>query len=274
MGWGDEELVEMGAYQIAMPRSKGRPSQLVITANNLPPPRPRGSSSTGAGVGSTSFTYDKGGTVQQLADRAGRDLNVDVRVASSIGSLDIPDIQHNETHASYLSRVAERNGFTFKIRNGELVLGPAHSSRSVRTDREVETIALQASDLLDWDGAMSYRGQTASVVARWHDPSTGQGGRASAGSGTQRKDLRRTYTNQAAAQRAASAALSRATADAQPLRTTLRRVWPQFAAHTRTDLTEALRPGLDLVYQTQRATHTISGSGASSTRLELRAIPG
>jgi phage protein D len=272
MGYAGEELTEMGEYALAVPRSKGPPAVLSVTGNAIPPPRSSSSSSTpGPGLGTDSFTYEKGGTVQQLVERAARDLgDLETTVSSGIAGLEISDRQRDETHANYLQRLARSNGFTFKIRNGRLIMTDGHAATGARTGRAVTTVEVPLSAIRNWDGQFVPRSAVSRVDARWHSTSQNKSGRERAGSGRPRTTLPRTYATPEEARRAAAAALARGAADAQTLKLKLDG-HPVYMAHTRVDLRGVLRPGVEGLYQVEKATHRITGSTSYETSLDTKA---
>lgn len=260
MGW-DDELEEMGEYQVAAPESKGPPASLSIAFSPIPPPRPR----TGlAGVdyqslGSSTFSYaDEGHQLDKWARRAGEDLGLRVVIHGDIGDRIITATQQNETHGKFWDRQARELGLTVRVHNGDLIIAPAHTTTSARTGRELPTITIAREDVEDWSGTLIERSTTRRVAARWFDPARGLGGESSSGSGSPARTLPRVYPTEAAATQATQAALRRARAGGAVLDLSVRGD-TRLRAHARVNLSEAMRPGLDGTYQINTAEHEIAG---------------
>lgn len=266
MGW-DDDLQEMGEYQVAATQSKGPPAQLAIAFSPIPPPRPR----TGLegvnyqSLGTTTFNYaDEGHQLDKWAQRAGQDLGLRVVIHGDIGDRVITATQQNESHGKFWDRLAREQGLTVRVHNGDLIFAPAHTTTSARTGREIPTVTIARADVMEWDGSLIERATTRRVAARWHDPARGLGGESTAGSGGPARTLPRVYPTAAAAGLATQAALRRARAGGAKLVLTVRGD-TRLVAHGRVNLAQAMRPGLDGLYQINEAHHVLAGEAYVTT---------
>lgn len=266
MGW-DDELEEMGEYQVSTPRSKGPPARLEIALSPILPPRPR----TGLegvdyqSLGSSTFSYaNEDFQLDKWVQRAGDDLGLRVIIHGDIRDRVVDLTQENETHGKFLERLAREQGLTVRVHNGDLIVAPAHATTSARTGREIPTITLAPADVLEWDGGLMERTTVRSVSARWFDPARGVGGTSGSGSGSPARTLPRFYPTEAAAGVAAQAAAQRARAGGAELILTMRGD-TRLRAHVRVNLAEAMRPGLAGLYQINEAKHVVAGESYSTT---------
>lgn len=152
-------------------------------------------------------SYDNitlGDLVQQVGERHGYEVSVE---SSLIGIL-FPHIdQRAESDSNLLTRLARENGAMFKVAANKLLLVPKQKGKTASgkdlpiieiTDRAHSTGSITIQDREDYQR----------VVAYWFDEAKQEKQSESAGSGKPEFVIKKTHTDQAAAQAAASAKLA------------------------------------------------------------------
>lgn len=157
----------------------------------------------------TRSFHDK--TVKQIVDDVAKDHGLKASVDSGIGARKIDHIdQQTESDVAFLTRLASRNGATFKLADGK-VLFAAKGSRKLPDGTTKSVIGLQPKQTSSWRVRCDTRGDYKSASATYMDPTTRKRKSAVAGSGEPRFRDKRLYGSQAEAQAAAEAKLGELT---------------------------------------------------------------
>jgi phage protein D len=147
-------------------------------------------------------------TVAQIVNKVAADHGLTAIVDATIGARTVPHIdQQHESDISFLSRLAKRNGATFKLGDGKILFA-AKGSRMVPSGKSKVAKVITPADLSTWDVTCSRRGDYETASAHYMDHQTGK--RRSAATGTpgqaHHRD-RRLYGSQQEASAAAHANL-------------------------------------------------------------------
>lgn len=144
-----------------------------------------------------------GSIVSMIAAANGLALALDPDIAArAIAHID----QHNESDVSFLTRLAGRNGATFKVDDGK-VLFVAKGSRNYPTAGPKPVTVIRPADVSTWSVTASERGGFQSVVCQWHDHQAGTRKSVTAGAGEPVFRARHVFSTEAEAKAAADATL-------------------------------------------------------------------
>lgn len=228
----------------------------------------------------TGTAADLGGTLKQerhesyhektvgdifktIAARNGFEAAVDQEIAN----VHIPHIdQTGESDMHFVTRLAGDLGTVAKFVQNRLVVLKKRAGRSV-SGRALIPVAPPAGDILSAEYKGGKRGEFTSVKAFWHDHAKAKRQGVTVGSGRPEKTLKRTFADQAQAQKAAEAALNEATASAQTLN--LEVVGDPHLKSEAPFSMPPLEPEMAGDWIILRAEHTCSKSQGYTTHLNL-----
>jgi hypothetical protein len=145
-----------------------------------------------------------GSIIQQIAADHGLGTAVDPALAArAVEHID----QQTESDLNFLTRLARRNGATFKLAGGKIIFAkkgaktlPSGAAKPAHTIKPADNVS-------DWSVTKSERGEHKSVICYWHDHDAGKRQKVTAGSGKPVHRDKRVYRTEAEAQAAAEAQL-------------------------------------------------------------------
>ena len=222
-------------------------------------------------------SWPDGTTVKALVGKIAGEVGFEAAVSAAAGAVSLSHLdQINESDMALLTRIARDNGLLFKPGGGKLVMCKEGESSSAG-GQPLPTVALGRSSLTRWRMQLQRREAAAKIVATYRDLGAAEtkdvevsvpgSDRGPAGV-TQKRRLRKTYPNEAAAKRAAQAEADRAARAGAALSLTM----PGRAdlmAEGRVQLA-GVRPGVDGLWLIKRVTHRIDAGGwQSSVECEL-----
>jgi phage protein D len=144
-----------------------------------------------------------GEIVQKIAGEHGLGVAMDAALAARpIEHID----QQDESDMAFLTRLAKRNGATFKVGDGKIIF-TAKGSRTLPDGTPKPRIAVKASDISSWEAHAEERGSFRSVKATYYDQDKGKRIAVTAGSGAPALRIRGSYATEAEAKAAAEARL-------------------------------------------------------------------
>lgn len=114
--------------------------------------------------------------------------------------------QQTESDIGFLTRLASRQGATFKVADGKVVFA-AKGSREYPTGGDKPEVVIRPADVSTWSVTESERGGFRSVVCEWHDHQAGKRKSVAAGTGEPVHRHRHVYRTEADAKAAAEARL-------------------------------------------------------------------
>lgn len=144
-----------------------------------------------------------GAIVNAIAGKNGLGVTID----SALASRNIPHIdQQNESDVAFLTRLAHRNGATFKVADGKAIF-TKKGSKALPSGNSKPAVTVKPADVSTWSVGENDRGAHASVIAYWHDHKAGKRMKVTSGSGKPAHRMRHLYGSQAEAQAAADGKL-------------------------------------------------------------------
>lgn len=197
LGWEPSPRY-MGAYKVDEWVKRGPVRMLSVTARAA-------ELTTSIRAAKTRSWHEKtlGQIAQQIARDHGLTATVDATVAAvAIGHID----QQHESDLGFLSRLARRNGATFKLADGKLLLAAKGSSK-LPSGAEKPTLTLKPGMVGSWTATSQGRGNYKSVTCAYMDHATGRRRTVTSGSGAPKHRDRRLYGSQGEAREAAKAQL-------------------------------------------------------------------
>jgi phage protein D len=144
-------------------------------------------------------------TVKQIVEKIAGEEGLAAVVDARIGARLVPHIdQHTESNLGFLSRLAKRQGATFKLADGKVIFA-AKGSRKLPSGADKQSITLIPSQVSEWECEAGERGDFGSVSCSYIDHATGRRHAAHSGSGKLIHRDKRLYGSQAEAEAAADA---------------------------------------------------------------------
>lgn len=144
-----------------------------------------------------------GEIVEKIAGEHGLGVAMDAALAARpIEHID----QQDESDMAFLTRLAKRNGATFKVGDGKIIF-TAKGSRTLPDGKPKPRIAVKASDISSWEAYADERGGFKSVATKYYNKSKGKYVLVTAGSGAPALRIRALYATEAEAKAAAEAKL-------------------------------------------------------------------
>lgn len=146
-------------------------------------------------------------TVKAIVSQVAGDNGLTAVVDAGIGARQVDHIdQQTESDMSFLSRLAKRQGATFKLADGKVIFA-AKGSKTAPSGKAKTAITLIPAQISSGEATCNKRGDYKAVSATYMDHTTGKRKTVTAGSGAPKHRDRRLYGSQAEAQAAAKAGL-------------------------------------------------------------------
>lgn len=146
-------------------------------------------------------------TLGELAQQVGGRHGYDVQVEPSLAGIQFPHLdQRAESDSNMLTRLARENGAMFKVAANKLLLVPKQKGKTA-SGKDLPTIEITDPEHSTGTVTVQDREDYQSVVAYWFDEAAQEKQTERAGSGEPEFVIRKTHTDQASAQQAASAKL-------------------------------------------------------------------
>jgi phage protein D len=143
-------------------------------------------------------------TVKEIVEKIASGHQLAAIVDPAIGSRPIAHIdQQHESDMAFLTRLAKRNGATFKLGDGQIIFA-AKGSPLAPSGKDKTPITIGYTDVTECSVQRSRRGEFDSASAHYMDHVAGKRLTAIAGTGTKRHRDRRLYGNKSEAQAAAA----------------------------------------------------------------------
>jgi phage protein D len=250
--------IYMGRYTVTSLRKSGLPRKCTISAaaadltSKVRAPKMRSFHET---------------TVRAIVEKIAAAHGLKPIVDAGIGARVIDHIdQQTESDVSFLTRLATRQGASFKIGDGKILF--AAKGSKARADGTVkDTIVLQPADVGSWEAEWSKRGDVDGATTQYMDHAAGKRRTARAGSGGLKHRDRRLYGSKAEAEAAAKANLDDR-ARSQLTVSINGPGDPRLYADGSVTL-KGFDAAIDRTYRATRVTHTFSGQGyTTGTDLE------
>jgi phage protein D len=147
-------------------------------------------------------------TLGEIAQKIASEHGLAAIVDSSLGARQIEHIdQQHESDMAFLTRLAARNGATFKLGDGKIILAIKGSATTPSGKAKVP-ITIRYEQVTDCSVQCARRGDFDSASAHYMDHVAGKRLTATAGTGKRRHRDRRLYGSKAEAEAAAAANLS------------------------------------------------------------------
>jgi phage protein D len=198
-------------------------------------------------------------TVGEIVKKIAGEHGLTPLIDAEIGARKIEHIdQQTESDMSFLTRLANRNGATFKVGAGRLVLAKQGSAK-LPDGSAKQVVTLKPSDCSRWSVGSQERGAFKSVVCCYMDHGAGKRVAVRAGEGEPAHRDRRLYGSKVEAQAAADAQLGQRTRGAKTGEIDGPGM-PALYAEALVKL-DGFDPDVDGDYLAQTVTHTFDGSG-------------
>jgi len=195
----EPEPVYMGSFKVDQWTKRGSPKILSVNAKAADFTSDIKSTKTRSHHATTV-----GAIVRKIAAEHGLTAQVDARIgARVIAHID----QQTESNLGFLSRLAKRNGATFKLADGKIIFA-AKGSKKLPSGAN-KTAVVITPDMVsdDWSVAEGQRGAHKSVKCAWVDHATGRRHYETAGSGKPCHRDKHLYASEAEAKAAAQSKL-------------------------------------------------------------------
>lgn len=261
-------LVDKGTFKVDEVTHEGAPDRITIRA--------RSADFTAALRIRRAQTWSDKTVGDVLGDIAGRHGLIK-RVDQAFTGVSIPLLeQAHESDAALLCRLGKEHDAVATIKAGALVFAPIGKGATA-TGKALPTLRVTRAAGDGHRFGQADREKYSGVTAAWHDKDaaetkTVQAGSTSGAGGSRR--LARTYANEAEAQRAADAELSRVGRGEDKLSYTLAIGRPDIGPECGFRI-DGLKPEIDAVdWIVEQAVHHLEGDGAGlTTSLELERRP-
>lgn len=212
--------------------------------------------------GTKTRSFD-GKTVQQIVSQIAGEHGLGQSVDSEIGGRQIEHIdQHGESDMAFLTRLANRQGATFKLADGK-VLFSKKGSKSNPSGKDKPALTLKPADVTSWSVTASERPAHKSVICYWHDYTKNKRTAAKSGSGSPTFRDKKIYRTQAEAQAAADAKLGELTRGKKAGQIEMPGKPEAFAEGVVT--LQGFDPDADGSYFAKTVTHSLSASGYTTS---------
>lgn len=200
-----------------------------------------------------------GQIVNEVAGRHGLTAVVDPEVAGRpIGHID----QSHESDVHFLTRLAHRNGATFKLADGKIVIAKKGATK-LPSGSAKPTITLTPGMVATWTATSANRGDYKAVSAQYGDHKHGRRGRVRSGAGNPEHRVRVLYATKNEAHRASFAAqhdLKRGTANFETEGAGLPDVFAECVI-----LAKGFDPDVDGEYVVKSVRHVLESRGFRTT---------
>ncbi|RPE74638.1 phage late control D family protein [Vulcaniibacterium tengchongense] len=260
LGWTDSGLIDKGRFRVDEVEHSGAPDVITVRARSADlshPMRTRRERSW--------HQVTLGDVVRNLAGEHG----LQARIAPSLAGIAIPHLdQTGESDVHLLTRLGRRYDAVATVKAGHLLFVPIGSGTTASGD------PLPSPLITRRDGdrhryALADRDTYSGVRAYWHDKPGANRRSVLVGESGNAKRLRETYSSEAEAREHAHAEWQRVQRGAATMEYTLARGRADLYPEQRLRL-QGFKREIDATpWLIAKATHTISGSGGYTTRLEL-----
>jgi len=177
--------------------------------------------------------------------------------------------QQGESDVAFLTRLAKRQGATFKLGDGKILFA-AKGSRTVPSGAEKTPITIRPDDVSTWQATCDQRGGYASASATYRDHPTGKRVSVKAGAGEPQHRDRRLYGSKAEAEAAAAANLG-GLARGKMSFSLDGAGMPELFAEALVRL-EGFDPDVDGDFLAKSVAHTFDGRGGFTTSVSLETV--
>ena len=195
----EPEPVYMGSFKVDQWTKRGSPKLLSVNAK---------AAEFSGDIKSTKTRSHHATTVGAIVRKIAAEHGLGAQVDSRIGARVIAHIdQQTESNLGFLSRLAKRNGATFKLADGKIIFA-AKGSKTLPSGKAKTAIVITPDMVSDeWSVTEGQRGAHQSVKCAYIDPTTKRRHYATAGSGKPCHRDKHLYASQAEADAAAHAKL-------------------------------------------------------------------
>jgi phage protein D len=200
-----------------------------------------------------------GDIVREIAGKHGLGVSIDKDLASRhVEHID----QQNESDVAFLTRLASRNGATFKVANGKAIF-TKKGSKTLPSGAAKPAVTVKPEQVSSWSVTQSERGGHKSVIAYWNDHKAGKRKKATSGSGKPAHRMRHVYATEAEAKAAAAGKLGELNRGKRSGQIDLPGN-PAFFAEGAVTL-QGFDPDCDGGFFAKTVTHTFSSSGFTTS---------
>lgn len=213
-------------------------------------------------------------TVKAIVDQVASDHGLSATVDATIGARQIDHIdQQTESDMHFLTRLAKRQGATFKLADGKIIFAAKGSRKLPSGKDKAEIVITLGPQVSNWTAAAGERGDFGAASASYRDPTTHRKRSAKVGKGKVVHRDRRLYGSEAEAQAAAEANYGDLTRGR--LQVSLQMPGnPNLFAEALVTLKD-FDPDVDGPFLAKSVTHTFSASGyTTSASLETEGASG
>lgn len=184
-------------------------------------------------------------------------------ISSPLSDTLIPRIdQTDESDLHFLTRLGKEHDAIAKPTNKKLIFAPRGEAKTA-SGQPMLTVNLTRTQLTSWNAQLSDRNKYQSVIAYYHDTTSGQRVPVTAGQGEPGYSLRNNHPNHASAKQAAVAKLKNLNRGSGSLSLTLPGN-PDLMSETPINIS-GIRTGIDGRWITTSVTHELSSSGYVTT---------
>ncbi|PKL95370.1 MAG: late control protein [Gammaproteobacteria bacterium HGW-Gammaproteobacteria-8] len=255
IGWEGSPLVGKGQFSIDEMDYRGTPDRLTIRGRGAP---------VSATLNRKKTRSWHGLTVGQIAATIAAEHGLAQAVSPGLASVSIPHIdQTDETDLNLLTRIAGDIGAAFSLKENRLVMIPAGEGETA-TGKVMPEAIIPRFDCGTYDWSTQDRSLYTGVEAAWHDTEAAERRTVLVGTDEQVKTLRRTFADQASAQRAADAELKKLLRGEGKLNLTLSDGNPEIGPEWHVRVTGLKQVIDNTPWIVKEATHTINSSGYST----------
>lgn len=254
----EPEPVYMGKYRVDEWSKSGKPNVLRVSA--------KAAELTTAIKGTkTRSWHDK--TVKQIVTKIAGEHGLGTAIDQAIGARQVEHIdQQTESDMGFLTRLAGRNGATFKLADGKIIFA-AKGSKTLPGGGTKSEVVLKPADVSTWSVTSSERGGHKSVVCSYQDHAANKRVSVTAGDGKpahRDKKLYRTKSEAEAAAKAKLGELTRGKKEGQVDGPGNPAIFAEGVVRL-----EGFDPDCDGSFFAKSVTHSFSGSGAYTTSITL-----
>lgn len=253
--------IYMGSYKVDTWTKRGPPKRLSISAK---------AADLTSEIRAAKIRSFHEQTVGEIVEQIAADNGLKAVVDEEIAAREVEHIdQQTESDMSFLSRLAKRQGATFKLADGKILFAAKGSERTP-SGKEKTPVVVNLGDVSDWEATQNKRGQYKSASAHYMDHVAGKRKTATAGTGKPCHRDRRLYGSRAEAQAAAEANLGDLNRGQMTVSLTMKGT-PEFYAEALVEL-KGFDADVDGQFLAKSVTHSYSDSSFITTAtLETKA---
>lgn len=265
IGWQGESLVGKGQFTVDDLEYSGNPDRLTIRGKGAPV-----SGSLNQKKGRSWHEISFGEMVETIAKEHGMTPAIPADLAAiTFSHVD----QTEESDLNFLTRMARDNGAAFSMKEDRLVMIRDGGAQTV-SGKGMPTFTFDRTECQpNYSWATSDRTKYTGVEAEWHDPDAAERRSYLAGTDAQVKVLRKVYSDEPSAQRAAVSELDRLLRGAARLTVTLAAGDPTIGPECNLTVTGFKMAISGTPWLVKEVTHTITKSGGFTTALQNETKP-